>query len=173
MESLHTLEKTIADWYKNVPHLPKGGQKWIAENVWWITLIVVILGVFGVFSLFTVIAGLSVLTAGYGAYGGYATVAAGLGGLALAAAWVSLAALAASTVVLAFAVSPLKTHGKKGWDLLFLSEVIYFALGVIGAVISFNFAGIIGPVIGAAIGFYFLFEIRSYFLGAKTEKKEK
>lgn len=174
MESLHKLETTIADWYKNVPHLPKNVSKWIAENVWWIVLIAVILGVFGLFTGFVAIAGLSALTASYGAanpYYGAAMMQANVGA-SLAAAWVALAGLAVSTVVMALAISPLKDQKKKGWDLLFLSDVVYFVIAVIGAVVSFQFFGIISPIIGAAISFYFLFEIRSHFLGHKVKAEE-
>lgn len=169
MESIHKLEKTVADWYKNVPHLPKGGQKWIAENVWWIILIAVILGVFSVFSLF---AGLTALTAVSGVYGSYSVAYGANVGMALTAAWVSIISLAITTVIMAMAISPLKAHKKKGWDLIFVSDLIYFVIAIIGAVITFNFGSIIGAVIGTAIGFYFLFEIRSYFLEGKAKTVE-
>jgi hypothetical protein len=34
MDSLKNLETMVASWYKGVPHLPKTGQKWLAENAW-------------------------------------------------------------------------------------------------------------------------------------------
>jgi hypothetical protein len=171
MDSLHKFETTVADWYKNVPHIPKGGQKWIADNVWWIVLVAVIFGAFAIVSLFTLIAGLSVVTTTYGIYGSaYNTIAPTVyTGLGLVTAWLTLAALAASTVVMACAISPLKHQTKKGWDLLFLSDILYFALVILAAVASFNFFGIVGPLISTAISFYFLFEIRSYFHGAKLK----
>lgn len=174
MDSLHKLEVTVADWYKNAPHLPKGGQKWIAENIWWIILVAVIFCAFGIISLFTLIAGLSVVTTTYGIYGSaYNTIAPTVyTGMGLVTAWITLAALAASTVIMACAIAPLKDQKKKGWDLLFLSDVIYFALVALVAVVSFNFFGIVGPLVSTAISFYFLFEIRSYFHGGKVKVTE-
>ena len=34
MEVIHNLEATLAKQYKKAPHLPKEGQKWLAENAW-------------------------------------------------------------------------------------------------------------------------------------------
>lgn len=172
MEALHKFETTVAGWYKNVPHLPKNAQKWIADNVWWIVLIAVVLGVLGVFTGFGAIGALGAVTATYGALSPYYGVAVANVGAAITAAWIALAGLAASVVLMALAISPLKEHKKKGWDLLFLSDIVYFAIVVVSAVITYSFGNIVGALLGTAIGFYFLFEIRSHFLGHKTVKAE-
>lgn len=163
MESLHKLETTIAGWYSGLPHLPKNVQKWIGENIWWIVLIIFILSVLSIFSLIAGIAALATLSgATYGAYGAYAAQANA--GMALTAAWVALAGMIVTTVILGLAISPLKAGKKKGWDLIFLSDLAYLVITVAGMLVSFNFGGIIGTVIGTAIGFYFLFEIRGHYL---------
>lgn len=168
MDKLHQFEQTAAGWYKDVPHLPVNVRKWIAENIWWIVLVVVIISIFGALSLFSLLTGVSMMTAGYGMYGyGYNHAATGM---ALGAAWIGLAALVLQVVIQAMAIAPLKDGRKKGWDLLFLSDLVYFAFAVVGSVISFQFFGIVGPFIGTAIGLYFLFEIRSHFLQSKTAK---
>lgn len=172
MQSLHKLEKTVAGWYSGLPHLPKNVQKWIGENIWWIILIVFILSIFSVFSLIAGITALATLsTAAYSAYGMYGVGADA--GMALTAAWVTLAGLIVTTVVLGLAISPLKEGKKKGWDLLFFSDIAYFAITVAGMLVGFNFAGIIGTVIGTAIGLYFLFEIRGHFLPHATKPHHK
>ncbi len=51
MESLQKLEATVGEWYKGMPHLPKNGQRWLAENAWWLVLIGVILGAIGAIGL--------------------------------------------------------------------------------------------------------------------------
>ena len=51
MDSLRNLEAMVASWYKGVPHLPKNGQRWLAENAWWLTLVGVILGTMGILSV--------------------------------------------------------------------------------------------------------------------------
>jgi len=50
----------------------------------------------------------------------------------------------------------LKEHKMDGWKLLFLSQVV----GVISSVVS---GAILGAVIGGLIGFYFLYQIKSYY----------
>lgn len=164
MESLHTLETTIARWYSGLPHLPKNVQKWIGENIWWIILVIFILSVLGIFSLIGGITALSTLSgAAYGIYGAYGASQVNAGA-ALTAAWVALVGALVTTAVLGLAISPLKERKKKGWDLLFFSDLAYLVITVAGMLVSFNFGGIIGTIIGTAIGFYFLFEVRGYFL---------
>lgn len=169
MESLHKLETTIAGWYSGLPHLPKNVQKWIGENVWWIILVVFILSVFGIFSLIAGITALATLSsAAYGVYGAYGMSQANAG-MALTAAWITLAGAIVTTVILGLAISPLKEGKKKGWDLIFLSDIAYLVITIVGLLVSFNFGGIIGTAIGTAIGFYFLFEIRGHYLPHSTK----
>ena len=52
MESIHKLENMIEGWLKPLPHLPTQWRKWLADNLWWITLVGVVLSVIGVIGLF-------------------------------------------------------------------------------------------------------------------------
>lgn len=165
MESLNKLEKMVQGWLKPLPHLPESARKWIATNIWWLELIgVIILAISSItlvggilFSL-----GLAVAVLGAGAvYSGFATLSA----------TISLLFMAASVIVMALAISPLKNLKKRGWDLLFLALLINCASIVLSALISFNFYSFLSSMfsgaIGVAIGAYFLFEIRSYFVSVK------
>lgn len=167
MESVRKLEVTVAQWYKNVPHLPKNVQKWLADNVWWLAIIGAVLGAFAVLAIIsgTLLVGAMFATAG--------AVGVALGGLALVAVLVSLATVILTTVLTALAVSPLKVHKKKGWELLFLAELVSLASAVLGGVLSFNVSGILSAVVGVAIGAYFLFEIRGYFGTVATTTARK
>lgn len=173
MSVLQKIETVVAGWLKSVPHLPKGGQKWLAENVWWIVLIGVIGLAIGILvtigSIFAYLAFLGNATSYYGVY-----VASPYGGGWIIATLVSLAFSVALLIVSAMAISPLKAQHKKGWSLLFLSFVISAVNTVVGAILTFNpltfIFGLIFGAIGLAIFAYFLFEIRSHFVGtgAKT-----
>ena len=186
MESVHKLETTVAGWYKNLPHLPKGAQKWLADNVWWIAAIGALLGALGLLALVpAVLVAFGVSAAfgdlgmmpGYGYGYGY-----GFGGFVWLSVLVSLASLALYTLLTGMAVSPLKDHKKKGWNLLFLvllvdvaTAVITLVLSLLGGVGAFvaGISGLISSLIGVAIGAYFLFEIRGLFGAvAKAEVKK-
>jgi hypothetical protein len=174
MESVHKLEKTIAEWYKNVPHLPKNIHTWLADNAWWIVAIGAVLSALGAFTVLsaTLFVG-SVLTgAGYGYSSVAGAAVASATGVALVAALLSVASLVVSAVLFGLAVSPLKAHKKKGWDYVFAAELIAVAVSVVSVVVSFNVGGLVSAVVGAAIGFYFLFEVRGHFGGhiAGTKK---
>jgi uncharacterized membrane protein HdeD (DUF308 family) len=170
MESVHNLEKTVAGWYKDVPHLPKGAQKWLAENAWWLVAIGALLAALSLLALIPLVLfafGLSTAFGGVAAMGGYNYT---VGAFAWLSVLVSLVTLGFYAVLSGMAITPLKAHKKRGWDLLFLIFIIEVASSVLTLVVSFNIGSLIGGLISAAIGAYFLFEIRGYF-GVKVNEK--
>ncbi|QQS21965.1 hypothetical protein IPM09_00190 [Candidatus Saccharibacteria bacterium] len=164
MEQLHKLETMIAGWMKDLPHLPRNFTKWLAENAWWLVIIGVALGVL---ALMTTLSAMTVGSAVLGALG-----APVLGGAFLISSVVSLVGAGISVVVEAMAISPLKTMQKKGWDLLFLSTLVSFAGAVVSSLVSVNIIGVVWAALAAAISFYILLEVKSYF-GAKAKLAEK
>lgn len=174
MESIHKLEKTVAGWYKNVPHLPVGGRKWLSENIWWIALIALVLSVLSIFPLVAAVMLAGAVVGGMGAaYGGAAGVA--LTGTVLLAVWVTLAFVVLEVVLLGIAISPLKAHKKKGWDLLFILALINVASVVASGLIGFNIMSLVWGLLWSAFGAYFLFEVRDSFEGKEkvTHKSAK
>ncbi len=174
MEAVHKIETVLVEQYKKAPHLPDGGQKWLAENAWWIVLIGVVLSVFGLFGIISVLGlalfGLSLggaaLGAGYGA-----AVGAALGGVLLVTTLLLLALYIIETVLLGMAVSPLKAAKKRGWDLVFLVALLNVAVLVVTNVISANLVGLIFGLLWAGVGGYFLFEVRDRFVAKKIAAK--
>jgi hypothetical protein len=168
METVKKLEVTVAAWYKSVPHLPKNGQEWLATNAWWLALIGVILGALAVVNVlfFSLLAG-AFLTAIAGPIG------AAAGGLVLFGVIISLGLGIVCILLGGMAISPLKALQKKGWTLLFVLLLIEVAAIVISDVLSFNLLALVWELLWAAVGGYFLFEIRGQF-GLKSHKgKEK
>lgn len=176
MEQIKRLEKTIEGWLKPLPHLPAEWRKWLGENAWWITGIGVIvsalalLGLIGM--LFTAMAAVGTVTSIYGI-----SLAPVYTGTWYLATFVSLAFLALTTVLSAMAVNPLKAMKRKGWDLLFIVFLINVASGVISTLINLNavtmVANLVGVAIGAVIGAYIIFELKSQYNGATVVHKEK
>jgi hypothetical protein len=163
---LHKLQNDIEGWLKPLPHLPTEWRKWIANNVWWIVLVGVILSAIG--ALVAIGALLTAMTVV-----GTATSILGVAvvqtytGWWYAAAVASLVFLVITLVINAMAITPLKAHSKKGWDLLFLSFLVNVISAVVGVVLNITTASVVGSIIGGVIGVvisaYFLFEIHSYF----------
>lgn len=173
MKYIKQLEGIAEGWLKKVPHLPKGGQKWLAENIWWIALIGAIVYGISVLITFSTIYYLqyAIVNTSY-LVPGFAT-------------WTLIAAIEAivfniaAGLLLALSVNPLKAMTKKGWTLLFMVFLVNLVALVVGAVLGliqgitfsgtgvFAFTGFIFSLIFgaifAAIAAYFLFEIRSYF----------
>ena len=167
MELINKIEKTVLGWTKNVPHLPLVGQKWLADNVWWIALVgAIISGIAALFALsglFALLAMLGGPSSVYYVYGNYSEIA-------VLTSVTSLVFLIINGILLALAVNPLKAKQKKGWVLLFLVLLVQAISIVINAVISFSVLGFIMAIlfgaIGLAIGAYFVFEIHGQFAHA-------
>ncbi len=175
MASISKIEDIVGGWLKPVPHLPKGAQKWIAENSWWIVLVGVIISVIslliGIGAIFTYLAVIASVSSSYYAVSPY-------GGGWIISSLLSLAISVLVIILLATAISPLKELKRKGWDRLFLVLLVDVVSVVLGAILSFSVVGFIGGIIFGAIGVaitaYFVFEIRSYFGGhAKVVKHAK
>ena len=171
MESLHKLENIVEEWLKPLPHLPTDWRKWLSENAWWINLIGVVLSVFAIFALFSAITAVSTLVGIYGLGGYYA--AATHGSLWTASMYISIAFMAVTTAITAMAITPLRQMKKRGWDLVFLAAIASLLSGLVVSVLNVEIVSVLSQLIGAAIGVYFLFELRPYFKSSRADKKEK
>lgn len=168
MDSVRKLEVMAAAWYKDMPHLPAKGQKWLADNIWWLTLVSVVIGAIGVVQ---VLAATLFVGAWVGGIAGGVLGSVALSGLALFVVMLSLALAIVSLIVSALAIRPLRAKQKKGWLLLFITLLIGVLSTVVGFLFQWNFSSFIAGIIFAAIGGYFLYEIRSYFGQVRVHKK--
>jgi hypothetical protein len=169
MDHINKLEARVALWYKNAPHLPKGGQQWLADNIWWIVLVFVVIGSFGLLGLLSAAFVGGALLVGFGGIYG-----AALGGLAILIAFLAIGFGLVNLVIGAFAISPLKDKRKKGWSLLFLTLLISAGSAAIALLFTLDVLGLVRELLYITVGGYFLFEIREYF-GATivTDKVKK
>jgi hypothetical protein len=137
MSVLNKIETKVAGLLKSVPHLPKGGQKWVADNAWWIVLIGVVASAISILvaigAIFTYLAFVGNASSYYGYY-----VASPYGGGWVLATIVSLAFSVALLIVSAMAVGQLKSHNRKGWSLLFVAWLLSALNVVLGAILSFS-----------------------------------
>ena len=147
MNYLNQLTKTLDGYYVKFPALPKGAKDFIVSISSWLALIFGVLAVMAGVSAFGT---LSFLTP-------FAAVA-GVSGYAFTAI-ISTAILLVQGVIELMAFSPLKARKVKGWNLMLYSLV----LSVISTVIALNVYSLLNSLVGALIGYYFLYQVKSYY----------
>ncbi len=164
MDYVNKLEKTLAVWYKDVPHLPKNARTWVVENIWWMSLVGVVLLVCGLFVIIPLLFTALALSSTASVVSPYVPYYQNTLGFAWVALLVNVISYVATAILLANAVTPLKEKSKKGWNLIFLSYVISFVLNIVSAVMMYSVFNVFGAIFSAAIGGYFLFEIRDHYV---------
>lgn len=165
MERLKVLEDKLAGVFKDFPALPKNAKD-IMVKYWPVVAVV-----FGLVQLWAAYAlwdlldnynKVSDFVDSFAQY--YPTADIGMSSYDKFTIYLSIAVVLFSGVLMLLAASPLSKKLKKGWDLLFLAIVVQLIYSVITI---FAFSGgvgsFIGNLIGATIGFYFLFQIRDYY----------
>lgn len=155
MKRLQSLESGLNDIFaKNAPPLPSNAKKIIVEYLPYISLVLGILALLAAWGLYDAARTVNVLVAGYGAALDRLTFTV----------WLSIAVLAVEAVLYIAAFNPAKARKKSGWDLLFYALLVNVAYGVVVAFTYYGGAGrLLGSLIGSAIGFYFLFQIRASY----------
>jgi len=130
------LIATLDTFFKQAPKLPSSATDVLVKIAPWLSLIFGILGVIGGLSLL----GLSPLA-----------MLSGFHANVLITGVVSIVA----SVLMLMAYAKLVKREYKGWELLFWSEVV----SAVSAVVALS----VGSVLGVLIGFYLLFQIKSYY----------
>lgn len=139
--------KALDDSYAKLPALPKGATDFIVNIAPWLSLIFGVLSILVGVSAFGFLAVLSPFAA-----------VAGAGAYAITGLLSSLVLLVQG-VIMIVAFPSLKKRGQRGWNLLFWSLI----LSVVSSVLSLSVFGIIQSVVGALIGYYFLYQMKSYY----------
>lgn len=143
--SLEKLEDTLNEWFvKKAPvQLPESVKEFIVAFGPWITVVMLVLLLPTVFALL----GLSAILAPFAA----------LGGVSGAYSWgLSSILLIVTLVFEVLALPGLFARKRAGWNMLFYSSLVT----AVGNLISMNLGGL---VIGSAITWFFLFQVRSYY----------
>lgn len=142
----HGLVETLEKFFASAPALPKNAKEVIVN----ITPLLAI--IFGILGILGAIGGLGLLTASSPLmfFGGAEGVSAYGGGFIAALFWL------ASSALLVAAFPGTSARKSNGWNMLFWSEII----SVAGSLVSLSF---VSGIIGGLIGFYLLFQIKSYY----------
>jgi len=141
-EWLKKIDGLFEDLFlKKLPSLPKNAKQIIVKALPWLILVLTIIALPGIIAGL----GLGTLAVPFWVFGG----ARSLG-------WMFAFLLNLLKIVLTAAAIPaLFNNKKKGWELLFYSSL----LGILSNVLFVS----LGGLVGVAIGFYFLYQIKSSY----------
>lgn len=175
MSALQPLEKSLNDLFgKQAPALPSNAKKIIVQFVPWLSLIGGALMLYSAYILWDWANNVSPLV-------DYANqLSAAYGGPQIAddrltiGIWVGLIVLAIEGLLYLAAFTGTRARKKSGWDLLFYATLLNIAYGAVIMFTNYGSVGsFIGTLIGSAIGFYFLFQIRELYSGGKAKARKK
>jgi hypothetical protein len=171
---MRELENKLAELYKGAPDLPKKAKDAIVEYWPYVVLVLGVLQLLAALALWR-LADATERLADFGnalsAYYGGQAVSISAFDKTMIYAGVGL--LVVEAVIMLMAVSPLLKRQRKGWELLFLVSLLQVVYAVVLIFVDGRgVGGFIGSLIGAAIGFYFLFQIRDYYKGKTVAKTQ-
>lgn len=139
--------------YEKIPYkLPKSVQDALVQYGPWVTLVVAILSLPAIFAIF----GLGAVVSYYGALAGVV-----YGPLY----YVAIGVLVLQVVLMILAISPLLKRQRRGWLLVFYATTISVLYSLVNSFASGYFAlfGLLWGLVGAAISYYVLFQIRAHY----------
>lgn len=164
MAKTSELEANLNDIFgKRAPKMPEGGKKFFVKYLPIISLVVGILTILTAINLWRWAHTVDYVGQLCNAYG--VTSCAGASRLSL---WLWLAMLAslAEGLLYLFAYTGLRDHKRQGWNYLYYGALINVVYAVISLFTDYDAgAGFVGGLIGSAIGFWILFQIREAYLG--------
>lgn len=166
MSALKSLETNLEDVFvKKAPPLPANGKKAIIEWLPWINLVLGILSLWTAYSLWHwahLVDKLTDYANSISAAVGVSTISANRMSFML---WLGLLVMTVQGLLYLLAFPALRERKKSGWDLIFYALLVNVVYGVVVWFTDYGgFGSFIGSLIGSAIGFYFLFQIRSGYL---------
>ncbi len=170
MAALQTVEDKMAGVFKDLPQLPDSSKEGLAKAWPWLALIFGILQLLAALSLWHLVRfadrvtdlanSLSVYYAGYNA---------GPSSFDKTVIYLGIVILVVDAIIMLMAFPLLQKRERKGWNLLFLASLINLVYGVV-QIFTFDrgIGSFIFSLIGSAIAFYLLFQVREKFGGKKT-----
>ncbi len=160
MTSLKSIETKLNDIFKGLPAMPDSGKESLVKAWPYIALIFGILQLIAAWSLWRLTSyaeRLSNLVALY-------TATNPLSSYDKTIIYLGVIMLVVDAVILLMAYPHLVTRSRKGWDLLFLAALVNVGGGVVQIFINGRgFGSFIFGLLGSAVGFYLLFQVRAKY----------
>jgi hypothetical protein len=151
-EALGGLEGYLKKLFDQAPHLPKEWHDMIVNIMPFLAVI------FGILSGVSFLGLLGLGSGGLTSFG----VLGALGGSYLLSFLVTVATGLVSAAFLIFSFKGLQERSKKGWNLVFYSQIVALVGAVLSVVVGHPY-NLVDVVLGALVSFYLLFEVRSYY----------
>ncbi len=165
MEALRPLENKLADLFKGAPKLTNSTKESLAK-VWpWLALIAGVLQLLAAYWLWQAARVVDVL----GDYVNtlsvyYSGQTAGISSFDKTVIYVGVIMLVVDAVIMLIAFPELQKRTKKGWDLIFLAAVINAVYSLVQLfTYGRGFGSFLFGLIGSAVGFYLLFQVREKY----------
>lgn len=175
MELLHRIEKSLEEPFKSLPPLPKEAKEGLAK-VWpWLALIAGVLQLLAAWWLYDWAKSFDDVAEWANrwseALGGPSVANGGMSFWV----WVGVFVLVVDAIILLLAFPRLQKKQKSGWDLLFLAGLLNLLYGIVSLFIDGRggLGSLLWALIGSAIGFYLLFQVREYFGGKALKSTTK
>lgn len=140
--SLNGYIDSVGEMFAKLPAMPKGGREFFVMILPWVALIFGALGVLGAISSF----GLFSYFSPYMYWGGADFVGRGI---------ISVILSLVASVLLLLAFPGLNKKKENGWNFIYYSEAVSLASNIV----MFS----VGGVLITLVGFYILYQIRSYY----------
>ncbi len=173
MADVKSLEKSLNEVFgEKAPKLPEGGKKFLVEYIPYLALVGAIFSVINAWGLWNAARAASSIVNWANelsrAYGGSSVTTSHF----TVWVWLAIAFTLANAVLYFIAYSPLKARLKRGWEYLFYIALLGIGYAIVTLFVDGRgFGSFLGSLVGAAVGFWFLFQIRPAYLKAKTELK--
>lgn len=157
-QQLAGLEKWAHETFdtNNPIKLPEVARKWIAENAWWLAVIGGVLSLFGAYGMWDSV---------YRYENSELLRAIGYSPAANLGVWwyLMLGLILVEGILMLLAVPKLRADKKTGWNLLFYSSLVTLVYGVVGLFSGYGFSYLFGTLLGVAIAWTILMQIRNRF----------
>jgi len=147
---------------KNAPKLPANAKKMIADWAPWVALVVGALSLLSAYWLWQAANAINAyvslanqITAAYGGTSATSNMTLWV--------WLALLVLVVEGLLYLLAFPGLKARKKSGWNYLYWGALLNIAYAIVSLFTVNGVGGFIGALIGSAIGFWLLFQIRSQY----------
>lgn len=163
MDMLKKLDTALAGIYKGTPKLSNSAKESLAKAWPWLALIFGVLQLWAAWALYELLRVVDRVATFYGVYVNQTSVYSGKDKFFI---YLSLIALVIDAVILLMAYPKLKKRQKSGWNLIFLGAVLNALYGVFNLFVSGRGVGsLLGALIGTAITFYLLYQVKEKYTG--------
>lgn len=169
MEAVKKVENTLSGFFKDVPGLPASAKESLVKIGPWLALIfgvLQLLAAWWLWQLAQIAENLGTFTNNLSVY--YSGQPVGLTAVDRTMIYVGLIVLVVDAVILLMAYPQLKKRTRRGWDLLFLAALVNLVYALMTIFIEGRGIGAaIASLLGSAIGFYVLFQVREKYSHGK------